>query len=372
MSNSNPTSENRQPASDLVGGSAGTLMWWGRGDRNYSRNRIVRQAIESLGWRIVDFEPRFSRWGHVEAKLRAVMKPDLIWVPNFRQRDMQSAAITAKRWQVPLVFDPLISAYDKQVVERKKYDAASAKAQRLLKWESDLFAMADAVVADTGAHASYFHEMLRVPCDRLHVVPVGAEPGLFEASPIEIPADGKIEALFYGSLIPVQAPLVIIEAAKQCPQVQWTILGEGPLQEACVAEAKGHAHIRFEPWVKYETLPARIAQAHLLLGVFSASTKGNSVIANKVYQSLACGRPVITRRSAAYPESLVSMPSEASGMFWVPPEDSAALAECVATLAADVSRLPELGRHARATYDRFMSPDAIRQAVADLFDHCGL
>ena len=39
-----------------------------------------------------------------------------------------------------------------------------------------------------------------------------------------------------------------------------------------------------------------------MLGVFGTSAKAGSVIANKVWQGLACGRVVVTRRSAALDE----------------------------------------------------------------------
>ena len=49
-------------------------------------------------------------------------------------------------------------------------------------------------------------------------------------------------------------------------------------------------------------LPARIGAADLCLGVFGIGDKTNRVIPNKVYQSLACDRPVITMAAQAYPE----------------------------------------------------------------------
>ena len=85
---------------------------------------------------------------------------------------------------MPLVFDPLISAYDKQVDERQKITAGSRAAEKLLRRERALFQRADRVVADTALHADYFAGQLGVAPERLAVVYVGAE---------EIPDNGTDE-----------------------------------------------------------------------------------------------------------------------------------------------------------------------------------
>jgi hypothetical protein len=61
------------------------------------------------------------------------------------------------------VFDPLISAYDKQVDECGKLAAGSGKALRLLAQECGLFSRVTRVIADTPMHTDYFAEMLGVP-----------------------------------------------------------------------------------------------------------------------------------------------------------------------------------------------------------------
>ena len=342
---------------------AKTVLWWGRSDPDYSRNRVVRRALGELGWHIEDFVPRISALGNTEAWFHRIDKPDLVWVPCFRQRDVAAAARAARRWGVPLVFDPLISAYDKQVFEREKFTPDSGAAQKLLAKEAGQFALADLVVADTPAHAAFFRDTLGVDADRLAVVPVGAEPGLFEPT-APPPIKGRpIEVLFYGSFIALQGPELIVQAAKQCPDVSWTLLGDGPLREACERAAGDAPHIRFEERIDYDRLGERIARADVLLGVFSPSAKAGRVVPNKVYQALACGRPVVTRQSDAYPPGLAELPATESGLVWVEPGDAAALAQAVQQLADDPAALPALAAAARATYEQHMSPRAIRQAV---------
>lgn len=328
-----------------------SVLWWGRFDPDYSRNRILRKLLPGLGWNVVDFHPRFSPLADVEARLKRIGKPDLVWVPCFRQRDLAAASRWAKRHGVPLVFDPLISAYDKQVFERKKFLPQSRQARRLHRWERSLFERADILLADTQSHADYFSEAFDVPPDRIKVVYVGAEGSLFQPAPMPDHSDGSpVEVLFYGSFIELQAPQIIVEAARVYtgPPVRWTLLGKGPLRAECARLARGLDDVHFENPVPYEDLPARIHKADILLGVFDAGAKAGRVIPNKVFQSLACGRPVVTRRSAAYPP--LAADGTDAGLHWVEPGNPGDLAKAVAQLALRLSAESDLGRQASRLY----------------------
>lgn len=344
-----------------------TVLWWGRFDPDYSRNRILRQLLGELGWQVRDFHPRLSAPGDLEAHLRRIPRPDLVWVPCFRQRDLAAASRWARRQGVPLVFDPLISAYDKQVDERGKIAPGSARAVKLLVRERMQFQRADRVLADTPAHADYFVQVLGVDRNRLAVVYVGAEEALFRPGPAApLHGDQPLEALFFGSFIPLQGPQVVVEAARvyRGQPLVWTLLGQGPLRASCEAAAADLVNVHFEEWLPYEELPARIRQADILLGIFGTTPKAGRVIPNKVYQALACGRPVVTCSSEAYPAALAD--TENSGLVWVSAGDAHALAEQVGRLAAAPNRLPALGEAAAQTSRQYFSRAVLRDQLSSL------
>ena len=56
-----------------------------------------------------------SSIGFLEAILKRIEKPDLIWVPCFRHRDIPSAKKWSEKLNIKLLFDPLISSWDKEV-----------------------------------------------------------------------------------------------------------------------------------------------------------------------------------------------------------------------------------------------------------------
>lgn len=343
-----------------------TLLWWSHDpDPNYARNRVVRQQLRALGWRIVDFRPLISGLGDVQARVAGPPPHAVVWVPCFRQRDVAAAVRHARRAGVPLIFDPLISAWDKQVFERRKFPEDSAAARRLLAWEGDLLRRCDRVVADTPAHAAFFQERFGLAADALAVVPVGAEEALFLPTPPPVAAPPEV--LFAGSFIALQGPEVIVEAVRRYrgPPARFTLLGDGPLKAACMSAAQGLDQLRFEPWLDYAALPARLARARVLLGIFGSSGKAGRVIPNKAYQALACGRPLITREAPAW-EGVA--PGRDSGVWRVAAGDPQALAEALADVLAQPALLDAMSIAARATYERLYSERHVRAALAALLD----
>lgn len=358
------------------------VLIWGREGNygpDYPRNRVVFAALRSLGHEVALFRPILSFAADIEYKLRRLLQPDIIWVPCFRQRDVAAASSYARQHGIPLVFDPLISAWDKRVNEREKFSADSIQAKRLLAWERNIFAHANVVVADTAGHADFFHDTLGVPRDKLVVVPVGAEEELFGFAPYTLKPPGEpLEAVFFGTFIGLQGVEHLVEAIGRYtgnsanPPLRFRLLGDGPLRVACetrMAEFRRKnpaLDVVFEDWRPLAELPARIARADVCFGIFGTSGKAQRVIPNKVYQALAVGRPVITAATPAFDADLRG--DEEHGLFWCRAGDPDDIVRALVRWVARRAELPRLAAAARATHEHRYATASIAQAVHAALD----
>jgi glycosyltransferase involved in cell wall biosynthesis len=173
-----------------------------------------------------------------------------------------------------------------------------------------------------------------------------------------------MRVMFYGSFIGLQGPQFIAQAARHVPEVNWTFIGSGPLLDQCRDIVHNAEHVEFIPRVPYEELASRIGAADVLLGIFGTSEKAARVIPNKVYQALACGRPVITRVSEAYPQPLRTQAAVNSGMTWVSPGCSADIVAGVRAMARTRQTLPKISDAAAATYDTYFSNQVVRESLS--------
>lgn len=346
------------------------VIWWGRSNAGYSRNRSVRQLFAGLGWKINDFRPLVSSIADVEAQFRGLLAADLIWVPCFRQRDLGAALRFGRRLGIPVIADPLISAWDKQVFERRKFAASSTASERLRHWESNLLQACDAVIVDTTAHAQFFADNLGISPKKLHVLWVGAEQPLF-APRARATSTSTVEALFFGSFIGLHGVETVIEAARLAnnARLRWVLLGSGPERTAAEHAGADLPNLSFEEPVPYTDLPARIALADVVLGVFGTSEKAGRVIPNKVFQGMACGKPVVTRSGSGYPRECLEADS---GLVFVKPGDSKELSASVCDLAGKPALRTKLGGVAERTFNETFGRDATRRQLEAALKSVGL
>jgi glycosyltransferase involved in cell wall biosynthesis len=286
---------------------------------------------------------------------------DVVFVPEFRHKDVPLAWALARWSGKACVFDPLVSRFDTRVHDRGDAAPGGMQAWHNLNLDRFTMSLADVALADTGAHAEYFRSRLAAPGARVRVLPVGYDDAVFEPAP-EPPAADGVRVLFYGSYLPLHGVDVIIDAAERMRAetgIRFELIGGGQTFEA-VARRVRDARLRnvsLEPRVDARALPARIAAAAICLGIFGRTPKAARVVPNKVYQCMGMNRAVVTADTPAVREFF----ADGAEVALVPAGDGDALASAIAGLARDAARRRRLGEAAGARARAEFSPLPIAQ-----------
>ncbi len=344
------------------------LVLWGTADLGKPRTRILLQGLQSES--VVVAECLVNPWAGVEDKsqIRGLAKrfsmllrflwvyPFLIWrylrapkhdgvvVSYMGHLDVIILWPFAKLRGAKIVWDAFLSLYDTIVDDRKLIKANSAVAKLVSILEKLSCMAADIIILDTDKHADYFQKRYAIPEEKLMTVWVGAED-CFSPQPMKNQHrdnGGDFQVLFYGQYIPLHGIEHIIDAACQLKddRVHWTLIGHGQQAEKIkrLARECSLGKLTFVDWVAYEQLPEMIGKADLCLGIFGDSAKASRVIPNKVFQIIACGKPLVTRDSPAIREIISP---EMPGVWLVAPGSGTAIAEAVRAAKGEITTDPD-------------------------------
>ena len=381
------------------------VLFWGRFDPGYSRNRVYAALFRELGWEVEYFFVKvWPRFGDVEAFLRGLWrrpKPDLVWVPVARQRDVAAACRWAHRRGIKVVFDPMISAWDKKVLEQRKWKAEEPRAKKLLAREIKLMNMPDIVCWDTSCHVDFCAEYLNVPRERLRVLLTGTDESVFKpveggkvrrgegekdthlptsspphlptSSPPHLPTSSPphlpFRVLYHGAYLPLHGTETIVEAARmtQGTGIHWDFLGWGAYKASTEEKARGITNITFLEKVPYVEVPKVIVAHDIVLGVFGTTAKAARVIGNKVYECMACARPTINEFCTGYPPEAKSC----RAIKFIPAGDAAALVKAVEEYRADWENRDAYFAAARELFEKHLSMAVIKGQLAAILKDLG-
>ncbi|HJQ85666.1 MAG TPA: glycosyltransferase, partial [Candidatus Binatia bacterium] len=333
----------------------------------HSANRLLRLALAGAGWTVVEcHEPLWEtardkparyfgaaslaglglRWAAAMRRLarrwRALEGPPPLVVVGFGGQLDVLIARRLCRPRAGLVFAPLVSLTETLVEDRRVFPAGGVPARAVAALDRLTFRAADVILADTAAHADYLAG-LGAPRERLAVWPLGVEPEFLTAPP---PRPAPRRVLFYGRHLPLHGiDTIVTAAARLGARADVELIGDGPERpraEALAREAGTRIHWRDD--VPLAALPAELAGAAVVLGVFGGGTKAGMVVPNKVYQAAAAGRPLVTRDGPGLREVL--RPGE--HCIACPPADPDALATAVLHLLDHPARAEAMGEAARA------------------------
>lgn len=283
-----------------------TILYFGSYNPDYSRNRVLISGLRKNGVKVIEcnvrkggfrsFPPLFLKY------LKLKVPYDLMVVGFPGQEVMFLAKILTRK---PIVFDAFTSHYGGYIIDRQYFSKKSwrAKYYRFLdRWSCKL---ADQVLLDTETHINFFIREFKLPRNKFIKVWVGTDTDIFYPREAKKDVSGFF-VHFHGYFIPLQGVDIIVKAAKLLENdgINFRLIGDGQTFKEVQKLAKTLAvkNVEFLPPVSYETLPDYIIQADVCLGIFGDSPKTESVIPNKIYESLAMRKPVITANTSAIQE----------------------------------------------------------------------
>ena len=312
-----------------------TILYFGTYEESYCRNQIMIKSLREMGHTVKEchiplwqnkndklrtFDDIYNKttflfkllkiYMHLFLKYLFIGHHDLIFIGYIGHLDILFAKIfmlsTFRKKKI--IFDAFISLYD-SIVSDRKIIAGNSFLSRLVFWLDKIAChCADTVILDTNAHIDFFHKTFGISKDKMIRMFASADEDIFYARKIDKEND-KFNVLFVGKYTPLHGIEYIVEAAeilRKKQDIHFTFIGKGQLYSEIrsIVKYKHLDNIEFIDWVEYEKLPNHIGKADICLGIFSASEKASRVIPNKVFQSMAMGKVVITARTPGIAECL--------------------------------------------------------------------
>ncbi len=342
----------------------------------YPRSAVILAGLSRMGVPVVSCvaNPRakvIRRYAELLRRWRGIGRDfEVVFVPEFRHKDMPLAHVLARAAGVPCVFDPLVSRFDTRIHDRADAHVRGPQASHNKNLDRLSFALADLVLADTRAHADLFADELAPPDALIRVLEVGYDDAVFAPRPA--PEGEVATVLFYGSYLPLHGVPVVVDAAARLrddPRVRFELIGDGQTRaevERIVRERR-LSNVTMAPRIPLAELPRRIAAATICLGIFGSTPKAARVVPNKVYQCLGMERAVITMASRAVAETF----RVGEEIVTTPPDDGEALAFAIRALLANPEYRGGLARAGAARVARDFSPLPIARRFVSYCEEAG-
>lgn len=213
------------------------------------------------------------------------------------------------------------------------------------------------------------------PADKLALIPNGANTDLFQPQPAlgaqfraehGLPAEAFV-AIYAGIHGIAQGLETVLHAADRLRNdraVRFVLVGEGPVKAELRALA---ATLRLDnvlllPEQPRAAMPAILSAADAALVPLRKLELFQGALPSKMFDAWACGRPLLLSIDGEARRTLEA----AQGGLYVPPEDAAALAEAIRSLAAQPDRGRSLGDNGRRYTEQHHSRQAQARALEKL------
>lgn len=286
------------------------ILYFGTYNPDYSRNRVLIKGLRENGVRVIECNSRSkSVFKYIDLIFKYFsLKEDydavIVGFPG-QEAIFLARALTEK----PIIFDTFTSHYGGHILDRGTYNKDSLRANYYRWIDKKSVTISDRALLDTDAHIGFFVDELKLPREIFKRIFVGTDSNVFYPRDIDKSND-EFLVHFHGNYIPLQGVEYIIKAAKilESDNIRLNIIGRGQTYKKDLETATKIAvkNINFVDRVSYEKLADYINKADVCLGIFGNTLKTELVIPNKIFEAIACAKPVITSDTRATRELLTN------------------------------------------------------------------
>ena len=304
-------------------------------EASYSRTRIVHKALQEQGVEVVGCFPPDRSFKHYPKLIwraaRLARSCDLILVGFYGQIILPFIKLLTRK---PILFDMYIATYHTMVHDRGKARDGSLKAQ--LYKISDIIScrLSRRIVLESNDHIRECVRLFGERTEKFRRVFLAVDDRVI------YPRNGqkkteKFLVHFHGEYAPFHGVSTILKAADllRDQPVHFQIVGRGITYDADrdLARRLDLRNVTFIDPVPYETLADLMADADLCLGIFGDNPRTLRVVTNKVVETLAMAKPLITGRNEPVQELL----THGQSAWLIERADPQALADAILKLRED-------------------------------------
>ncbi len=281
-------------------------------EASYSRTHIIIQGLRKAGYEVVTCLPPDRSFKHYPGLLLEFVRKqrgcDLVLVGFYGQILFPFVWLLTRK---PILYDVYISTYDTMVNDRGKGGQKSLMA-RFYFW-SDVLSMrlADRIILETRDHIRDYAQKFGIPEEKFFHIFLATDESVVarrNGKYDDEMANGKFLVHFHGEYAPFHGVQYILRAAHilRDEHVHFQIIGRGITYERDrqLAQELDLKNCTFIDWVPYNELADYMSRAQACLGIFGENPRTLRVLTNKVIESIAVGRPLITAKNEPVQELL--------------------------------------------------------------------
>ncbi len=169
--------------------------------------------------------------------------------------------------------------------------------------------------------------------------------------------------LYAGNVGFSQSLDLVVQAARDCPEITFVVNGDGAARSSLEADAAGLDNVRFVGYQPIRRLAEVLATGDIHVVPLRAGL-GDVSVPSKTYSSLAVARPVVASIDPG--TEIPRLLAAAGAGISVPPGDAAAFTAAIRSLVDDPQRAARLGRSGRDWVVSEASPAAVGAAYDQL------